>query len=253
MKTSIAFFLCCFSLCTLFAQVAVERFSEVSIRAEDYLLLVADESHGLAIDHFHKNENGALEFIFSESELLKLSQRNISYDMIIEDVASHFLKINREHAGTRQVACGLTNFDEGNMGGYHTYEQIIEHANHMQTQYPGIVQVTAIGQSLENRAIIAVKISDNVTQDESAAEGVVYFDALTHAREPMSLEVMLYYMWWLLENYENNEEATYLVNHRESYFVPVVNPDGYVYNQQTNPDGGGFWRTDGMPAMVVLA
>ncbi len=26
------------------------------------------------------------------------------------------------------------------------------------------------------------------------------------------------------------------------YFIPVVNPDGYVYNQSTNPNGGGMWR-----------
>jgi carboxypeptidase T len=26
------------------------------------------------------------------------------------------------------------------------------------------------------------------------------------------------------------------------FFVPCVNPDGYVYNQTTNPNGGGMWR-----------
>src|SRR5262249_2175906 len=36
--------------------------------------------------------------------------------------------------------------------------------------------------------------------------------------------------------------VTYLVNNRELYFIPVVNPDGYVYNQTTNPNGGGRWR-----------
>ncbi len=34
----------------------------------------------------------------------------------------------------------------------------------------------------------------------------------------------------------------YLVNNRELYFVPVVNPDGYVYNETTDPNGGGLWR-----------
>ncbi|NJL75266.1 MAG: zinc carboxypeptidase, partial [Saprospiraceae bacterium] len=33
-----------------------------------------------------------------------------------------------------------------------------------------------------------------------------------------------------------------LINNRQLYFVPVVNPDGYVYNQSTNPNGGGMWR-----------
>ncbi len=49
-------------------------------------------------------------------------------------------------------------------------------------------------------------------------------------------------MWWLLENYGTNPEATYLVNNRQMWFIPVVNPDGYVYNQTTNPAGGGLWR-----------
>ncbi|MCD4665296.1 MAG: immune inhibitor A, partial [Bacteroidales bacterium] len=33
-----------------------------------------------------------------------------------------------------------------------------------------------------------------------------------------------------------------LVDNTEMYFVPVINPDGYVYNQTTNPYGGGMWR-----------
>ncbi len=56
------------------------------------------------------------------------------------------------------------------------------------------------------------------------------------------MAVVLYYMFYLLESYGTDPEATYLVNERELYFVPVVNPDGYVYNQTTNPNGGGLWR-----------
>jgi hypothetical protein len=32
------------------------------------------------------------------------------------------------------------------------------------------------------------------------------------------------------------------VNERETYFVPIVNPDGFVYNQTRQPSGGGMWR-----------
>jgi murein tripeptide amidase MpaA len=49
-------------------------------------------------------------------------------------------------------------------------------------------------------------------------------------------------MWYLLENYGTNDEVTYLVNNHQLYFVPCINPDGYVYNQTTNPNGGGMWR-----------
>ncbi|MBK7253145.1 MAG: hypothetical protein IPI04_04295 [Ignavibacteria bacterium] len=36
--------------------------------------------------------------------------------------------------------------------------------------------------------------------------------------------------------------ATYILNNREIYWMPVFNADGYVYNETTNPNGGGMWR-----------
>ncbi|MBK8338659.1 MAG: immune inhibitor A [Flavobacteriales bacterium] len=49
-------------------------------------------------------------------------------------------------------------------------------------------------------------------------------------------------MWHLLETYGTDAESTYLIDHRELYFVPCINPDGYVWNETTDPLGGGLWR-----------
>ncbi len=46
----------------------------------------------------------------------------------------------------------------------------------------------------------------------------------------------------LCEGYGVDPEITFLVDNREIYFVPVINPDGYVYNEQQSPGGGGMWR-----------
>ncbi len=51
----------------------------------------------------------------------------------------------------------------------------------------------------------------------------------------------LYFMYHMLENYGIDSEVTYLVDNRELYFMPVINPDGYVYNETISPDGGGMW------------
>jgi hypothetical protein len=87
---------------------------------------------------------------------------------------------------------------------------------------------------------VAVKISDHPNQTENEPE--VLYTGLHHAREPGSMMAIIYYMWYLLDNYGTDPIATYLVNHRQIWFIPVVNPDGYIYNQQTNPNGGGMWR-----------
>ncbi|MCA8953280.1 MAG: zinc carboxypeptidase, partial [Planctomycetes bacterium] len=99
---------------------------------------------------------------------------------------------------------------------------------------------TSIGTTIENRPIWMVKISDNVGVDENEPE--VLFDALHHAREPLSMEATVVFMDWLVTSYGSDPEATFLVDERELYFVPCVNPDGYEYNYQQNPGGGGLWR-----------
>ena len=70
----------------------------------------------------------------------------------------------------------------------------------------------------------------------------IWFHSLIHAREPESMEQNIYFIYWLFENYNIDPVATYILKNRELYFTLVLNPDGYVYNETTNPSGGGMWR-----------
>ncbi len=197
---------------------------------------------GIGIDHVHKHGDG-VEFILNGVELELLKNTQIPFEILVPDMTAQYLDhLQKAEGNLVAMDCGLEHFDEGSMGGYHTYDDLQNHINLMQTEFPNLVKVTEIGKSLEDRSVFSVKISDNVATDESNSEGVVYYDAITHAREPMGLETHLYYMWWLLENYGTDAEATYLIDNREIYFVPIVNPDGYVFNQTNNPSGGGYWR-----------
>ena len=52
---------------------------------------------------------------------------------------------------------------------------------------------------------------------------------------------MIYFLWYLLENPTQTDIAS-ILSERELYFIPVINPDGYLYNQTIEPNGGGMWR-----------
>ncbi|MEM7186860.1 MAG: M14 family zinc carboxypeptidase, partial [Bacteroidota bacterium] len=86
-----------------------------------------------------------------------------------------------------------------------------------------------------------VKISDNPNSSNEGEPQILY-TSIHHAREPASLSQLIFYMWYLLENYDSDTEVQSIVDNTELYFVPVVNPDGYLYNEKTDPNGGGFWR-----------
>jgi len=134
-----------------------------------------------------------------------------------------------------------SNFHYGSMGGYLTFAEVVAELDNMRTLYPNLISVRqSIGNSLESRQIWMVKISDNPDVDETEQE--ILYTGLHHAREPQGMTTVIYFMWYMLENYGSDPTVTNLVDNRELYFVPVVNPDGYVYNQQTNPNGGGMWR-----------
>ncbi|MEZ4771790.1 MAG: M14 family zinc carboxypeptidase [Bacteroidia bacterium] len=199
---------------------------------------------GLAVDHFH-SRNETLEVVLESDEIALLDELGATYSILQPDLSAKYARELPAQAQnlSQRSACGLNHLTTGSMSGYHTWAEAIAQLDSMRANFPDIISPKIqIGTSVEGRPIWAVKISDHPVLNESATEPGVYFDALTHAREPLSLEAILYYMWWLLENYNQNPEATRLVNSREIFFVPVVNPDGYVYNQTTNPNGGGLWR-----------
>jgi len=135
-------------------------------------------------------------------------------------------------------------FGYGSMGGFYTFTEVLAQLDSMINQYPNLIsKKDTIGYSMMGKPIVAVKISDNPNLQENEPE--VLFTALHHAREPQSMMTILYYMWYLMENYGSDPQATFLVDNRQMWFIPVVNPDGYVHNQQTNPGGGGMWRKNG--------
>ncbi len=127
------------------------------------------------------------------------------------------------------------------MGGYMTLSDIEFEMLIMHLQHPNITtERISIGKSIENRDIWAFKISDNPTIDEDEPE--VMYTAAIHAREVITPMVLFHFMNYLTDNYGIDPEVTDLVDNRELWFIPCLNPDGYFYNQLIAPTGGGMWR-----------
>ncbi|GAB4332578.1 MAG: hypothetical protein Kow0037_10230 [Calditrichia bacterium] len=239
-----------FSLLLLHGAILAQtqpKFSEAQVTITDKSDITRLQQMGLEVDHF-RLEGNQLTAIFSEKDLEILNESGLPYQILVEDVAAKFLQeaalspaewqqLQREMDQTY----GVRGFEFGSMGGFYTFDEVVTELDSMRLMYPNLISVKqSIGQSHEGRDIWVVKISDNPDIDESEPE--VLYTALHHAREPQSMMTLMYFMYYLMENYGTDPDITALVNNRELYFIPVVNPDGYVYNQTTNPNGGGMWR-----------
>lgn len=169
-----------------------------------------------------------------------IADRNRSDAGLIGYINSHKQDYNNSDVSNYTVP---THFKLGTMGGYLNLAEVYSELDSMRILYPNLISAKfGIGNanSIEGRPIYCVRISNNPNQTQSKPR--VFYNALTHAREPMGMQQFIFYMWYLLENYSTNEEIQYLVDNAELYFVPVANPDGYEYNHSYAPYGGGDWR-----------
>ena len=238
---------------TMLAQTTQqEKYAEIKIHIDEKGLEKLAQL-GLAVDHGIGKKGVFFIGDFSESELKQIEQAGFTYEILQADLANYYLERNTNTEEQRKVVnntCTTTapypipkEFNYGSMGGYLTYDELLAELDSMNSQFPNLITRRAAIDTFktdEDRPIYWLKISDNPTISEG--EPQILYTALHHAREPMSMTQMLYYMHYLLENYGVDEEITHLVDHTEMYFIPCVNPDGYAYNGQRNPDGGGMWR-----------
>lgn len=191
---------------------------------------------------------------FSEAEINLIKAADYEVEILIEDMVRFYQSGNRDASldfrgpddcnnSTIRDYQVPANFQLGSMAGFFTYAEMLAELDQMRIKYPDLITAREpIGTNLtpEGNRLYSLKISDNPEVDE--AEPEVLYTALHHAREPNSLSQLIFYMWYLLENYDKDDEIRYLLDHTEMYFIPCVNPDGYLFNQEIEPDGGGLWR-----------
>jgi hypothetical protein len=230
----------------LFAQAPL--YSRVKIYTDDSGIRQLQKG-GLAMDHGEYKKGTWFISDFSDVELKTIQSLGFRTDVLIKDVPAFYRQRNEsgkisDISSVLNATCSAPNgypvpsgFKYGSMGGFPTLSEILA------IRYPNLVKAkTPINatRTTEGRPLYWLRISNNPNVDQNKPQ--ILYTALHHAREPESVAQMLYYMHFLCENYAGNAEVKYIVDHTEMYFVPCVNPDGYVYNQTINPGGGGLWR-----------
>jgi len=227
---------------------AQENYSKVRIYA-DMNETVSLMNAGIDMENIGGKPGIFIDIELNSKELSEVEKLNLKYEVLIENVAKFYKQRYEESVlkfGMSKKGKDYTtpvNFNFGSMGGFLTLDEIYAELDEMTSLYPNLISAKyTVGnsQTIESRDVYAIRISDNPNVNESEPE--VLYTALTHAREPAAMQALIWYMWYLLENYGTDDEITYLVDNLEMYFVPAVNPDGYEYNYQTDPNGGGMWR-----------
>ena len=188
-------------------------------------------------DVIESKEGHYSEVIAFEHDLMRLDSRGITYEVLIPDMTRFYLDRAKGWSSTGSLKIG-----DGTKLGYFSLDTIYLFLDSLQAAYPALISPKySIGRTNMGRTQWMYKVSDNPETDE--AEPEVLYTGLTHARELGGPTGLLYFIEWLMNSYAAGDpEAIYLVDNRELYFVPIVNPDGLAINDMAFPAGGGMWR-----------
>ena len=170
------------------------------------------------------------------------------------------------------------NWELGSMGGCYTISQVLTELDQMRTfsQNNGldIVSVkqdasptnqttwgnpsgtitnnglTYSGQGTSRwnpQTIYYIRITGNESTTAEGTKPQMLFTSMIHSREVNALMGNMYFMWYIIENYNSDPAIKNLVDNNELYFIPVVNPDGLRWNEHLSSSGGGMQRKNCRP------
>ena len=263
MKSRLIYFFCFFYLISFTQKKNTFHKAKINYSSSKDLNML--EEYGISVEHGIHKKNYFLISDFSENELKTIKNLGLNYSIIIENVTEYYKNQNRiKISENNSSLCNSSNDyltpenyivkDAEDFGGFYTYDEMLDQLDLMHSLYPNLISerqeikddnnsdTPHIHETFEGRFLQYVKISDNPNVSEIMDEPQILYTSLHHAREPASLQQLIYYMWYILENYESNDEIKNIIDGSELFFVPCVNPDGYIFNEIMEPNGGGLWR-----------
>ncbi|UCG43633.1 MAG: hypothetical protein JSU73_03180 [candidate division WOR-3 bacterium] len=178
------------------------------------------------------DENGAYLLLVTDADqLARIDQCGLETRVTWTDLDDKF-----------ELLTGVDPEDPGrfqDFGYYHTYWEMRDSVNAFAANYPDICSLYAVGVSSQGRDILCLKMSDNVATEED--EPACFFTGSTHGNEPMGTSIVIAFLQEILAGYGTDPVSTWLVDNREIYTVPILNPDCSVFCS----DSAGaniYWR-----------
>ncbi|KAH6971043.1 zinc carboxypeptidase [Ilyonectria sp. MPI-CAGE-AT-0026] len=124
---------------------------------------------------------------------------------------------------------------------YHSYADHRLFFNDLNAAFPANSEIFVAGKSYQGRDIYGIHFWGASGKGKKPA---VYFHATVHAREWIAAPVEEYQAWQLINGYlTNDSQVKAIVDSYDFYFIPFVNPDGFVYTQSTDR----LWRKNRQP------
>jgi hypothetical protein len=169
-----------------------------------------------------------LKEMFNESDL--------KYYTMIEDLQT----LINDHMDKNRAAKAQKTDPRNINDDYLTFDEMMQWVDDIGAECGSRCEVIDIGNSYEGNVIKLIKITDGSGSNDKQ---IAWIDSGIHAREWISLAVNLYLIDQMVKGLDDNPIVQQMISTHDWYFLPCVNPDGYIYTHTTNRN----WRKTRVP------
>ena len=192
------------------------------------LATFAEDNHALRTYHLVNPDQRTLDAVASEFEIVK--RLPDGFEVYVHEAREQRFRSIAPKA--RPVA--EPKLDKASLDGYRNFTQVEAELAALAARYPHIAKLESYGEA-GGLKLYALKVSDNVAMDEDEPELMI--TSATHGDEIITVEVEMELLGELLRAYGTDARLSKMVDERELYFIPVVNPQGYSRRDRY---AGGF-------------
>lgn len=238
--------------CGLLASLCVPGYAEETkeIDNQRYFVEVAastkEERSAIA------NTGASIETVYSDKVF------TIASGSILAELKQHF---NVQSVSVLEDLTSTLDFP-GRDSSFHNYDEVLREIDAIVAVNPNLARKFSIGKSLQGRDLVAIHLNSSpealvrrieLGRAYSLKPGIVFLGN-HHAREHLSAEVPLKLADYLVRAYGRDAQITALLNSRDVYIIPMVNPDGVEFdivdgrykshrkNMRPTSSSGGFGR-----------
>lgn len=228
----LSLFLCILFIATSFSVAAMTKTSQIQkadeIKTSCYIKIYEENAANIASNLlnegydvlYDKITKDSFDLIVTPKELKTIESKGLNFEIISR--GRPFYEIQKERQGNPLF-----------FPGYPDLTEIIDEMNETESNYPDICKVYDITETYgcpethEGRHIYAMKISDNVEDDEDEPSFLMV--SCHHAREIVTPVIALYSIEQFTSEYGSDPDITEVVDDYEIWISPVWNADGYEY------------------------
>lgn len=197
---------------------------------------------------FELNNRKEAKILIPKSEIkdINLLSKTISLDYpkgefwlgyVNEKQYNNFLKLNLKHSlyteSSPKALTMATNLSQmSSWDRYPTYLVYDSLMRRFASSYPNICKLDTIGFSVNNKLLLALKISSTPNSDIDKPKFL--YTSSMHGDEITGYVLMLRLADWLLTNYGIDQRVTNIINNTQIYINPLANPDGtYAFSDNS--------------------